>query len=107
MNRWSILAAGLVVIATVATAKTSLGHHPYGCWQPVTTYYAPTAYVAPVYTAPAPVVVYRPAVVTVPVAPVAVSRTRYRPILGGTVTRVRYGYAPAPGLDYRHWYPLY
>lgn len=67
---------------------------------------------APAYVAPAPTVVYRPlrpvvaySPVVVAPAPVVYSRpvvaapivtTRYRPILGGTVTRVRYGYAPAP-----------
>ena len=51
-------------------------HHPY------VTYYAPVPHA--VYYAPAPVV-YQP---------VARVRTRYRPFLGGSVTRVRYGYAP-------------
>jgi len=44
--------------------------------------------VAPVTTvayAPAPTVAYQR---------VARVRTRYRPLLGGTVSRVRYGYAP-------------
>lgn len=63
---------------------------------------------APTYVAPAPTVVYRPVqpvvayspVVAAPVPvvyhrPVApIVTTRFRPILGGTVTRVRYGYAP-------------
>jgi hypothetical protein len=50
------------------------------------TYYptaAPVVYTS--YYAPAPVVGYQPA---------AVVRTRYRPILGGTVTRVRPIYSP-------------
>lgn len=69
---------------------------------------------APSYVAPAPTVVYRPVqpvvyhspVVQVaapapvvyhsPVVAAPVVTTRWRPILGGTVTRVRYGYAPAP-----------
>lgn len=52
-----------------------------------TTYYqpAPTCQPVNVYYAP-PTVAYQP---------VARVRTRYRPLLGGTVTRVRYGYAPA------------
>jgi hypothetical protein len=90
-------------------------------YQPTVSYYAPApvvapaAYTAPVYTvarpltytvaspvvAPAPVVVPAPVpVVTYYRAP-AVSYvatpqvvTRYRPFLGGTVSRVRYGYAP-------------
>ena len=46
-----------------------------------------------VYYQPAPTTVYyAPARVTY--APVAYYHTRRRPILGGTVTRVRYGYAP-------------
>ena len=54
---------------------------------PVTTYYAPAPAAVPVttYYAPAPVVRYQP---------VPVATTRHRPILGGTVTRVRTGYAP-------------
>ncbi|TWT33459.1 hypothetical protein KOR34_32910 [Posidoniimonas corsicana] len=67
------------------------------------TYYSPVV-AAP---APAPVVVYRPApvypapvvysVARPVVAPVAVTRTRWRPFLGGTVTRTRVGYAPVWG----------
>ena len=58
------------------------------------TYYQPAVVAAPLgcsncayttYYAPAPAVAYQP---------VARVRTRYRPILGGSVTRVRYGYAP-------------
>lgn len=46
---------------------------------------------ATVYVAPRPVVVARPTIPVVPVAPVApVVTTRYRPILGGTVTRAWY-----------------
>jgi hypothetical protein len=57
-------------------------------YTPQTAYYTPqTVYYTPqtVYYAPAPAVSYQP---------VARVRTRYRPILGGTVTRVRYRYAP-------------
>lgn len=67
---------------------------------------------APAYVAPAPTVVYRPVQPVVAYSPVVaapapvpvaypapvVTTTRWRPILGGTVTRVRYGYAPAPVL---------
>ena len=59
-------------------------------YRPATVYYAPapvrTVVYRPCYTpAPAPAVVYQPATRVV---------TRYRPLLGDTVTRVRYGYAP-------------
>ena len=66
-------------------------------------------YYSPVVAAPARVVVYRPVVPVVaapaPVAytvarPVAYARTRWRPILGGTVTRVRYGYSPVTYYGY-------
>ncbi|NOY41794.1 MAG: hypothetical protein GXP26_08160 [Planctomycetes bacterium] len=50
---------------------------------PYVTYFHPVPHA--VYYAPAPVV-YQP---------VARVHTRFRPILGGRVTRVRYGYAPA------------
>ncbi len=49
------------------------------------TFYPP-AYVAPSVVLPMPVPVYRP---------VTRGYTRYRPILGGTVTRYRSYYAPA------------
>lgn len=55
-------------------------------YQPMIVY-SPPIMVAPhtVCCAPVPTVSYHP---------VASVRTRYRPILGGTVTRVRYRYAP-------------
>lgn len=62
------------------------------------SYYQPAPVFAPApvyyssYYAPAPAVVAAPAPVYQPVTRV---RTRYRPFLGGTVTRVRTGYAPA------------
>jgi hypothetical protein len=69
---------------------------------PTTVYYSPapaatSAYYAPaphsVYYAPAPrVAYYAPAPAPVAVAPVYA--TRYRPLLGGGITRVRYRYAP-------------
>jgi hypothetical protein len=76
-------------------------------YQPMTVYSPPVVYAAPqavaaypapqaVYYAPAPPVTYAsyaPAP-TVAYQPVARVRTRYRPLLGGTVSRVRYGYAP-------------
>lgn len=55
-------------------------------YQPMTVYSPPVTVVPQtVYYAPAPVVSYEP---------VARVRTRYRPFLGRTVTRVNYGYAP-------------
>lgn len=69
----------------------------YAAPAPVTTaYYAPTTtYYAPapttVYYAPAPVArtaYYAPAPVVA--APAPIVQTRYRPILGGTVSRVYY-----------------
>lgn len=55
------------------------------------------AYLPTVAVAPAPVIVRVPPAVAVTraVAPAPVVTTRFRPILGGTVTRVRYRYAPA------------
>jgi hypothetical protein len=48
---------------------------------------------APVVTAPAPVMTYyRAPVVTMQSTPQVV--TRYRPILGGSTSRVRYGWTP-------------
>lgn len=61
------------------------------------TYYQPTTVLSPVVAPPcaAPhAVYYAPAPAAVAYQPVARYRTRYRPFLGGTVTRVRYGYAP-------------
>lgn len=51
---------------------------------PVTTYYAPAPQA--VYYAPAPTVTYY--------APAPVTTTYYRPLVGGTITRTRYVYAP-------------
>lgn len=63
------------------------------------SYYQPAVVYSPVVAAPVPVcrTSYYAAPAPVAVAPVPVTRvrTRYRPILGGTVTRVRTGYAPA------------
>jgi hypothetical protein len=76
-----------LILATQADAQVAYVTY-YAPAVPVTTYYAPTVPTAvPVttYYAPAPTVAYRP---------VPVTTTRYRPILGGTVTRIRTGYAP-------------
>lgn len=54
--------------------------------RPFTTVVTPAA--PRVYVAPQPVVVARPTIPVVPAAPMVT--TRYRPILGGTVTRTWY-----------------
>lgn len=85
------------------------------------TYYSPVIAPAPVVVAPVPTVAYRPVVpytsyyapapVAVAPAPVVatpvralapVVTTRYRPILGGAVSRLRYRYTPGVVLT-----PLY
>jgi hypothetical protein len=85
-------------------------------YQPTVSYYAPAPVVAPAaytvarpltYTVAAPVVESAPVAVPAPVPVVTYYRapavtyvatpqvvTRYRPFLGGTVSRVRYGYVP-------------
>lgn len=52
----------------------------------------PVVAARPVVVAPSPVVVQRPPIITY--QPTREIVTRQRPILGGTVTRVRYGYRP-------------
>jgi len=80
----------LVALAFCLGAGTEVqAQVPYvSFYQPVVVYRAPVAVVPrAVYYTPAPApVVYQPT---------ARVRTRYRPILGRAVTRVRYGYAPA------------
>lgn len=74
--------------ADEAEAQAQVGYVTY--YQPAVAYYQP----APVaYTSyyPAPAFVSTPAY-----QPVTRVRTRYRPILGGRVTRYRTYYAPAP-----------
>jgi hypothetical protein len=85
-------------------------------YQPSVSYYAPAPVVAPTaytvarpltYTVASPVVAPAPVVGPAPVPVVTYYRapavsyvatpqvvTRYRPLLGGTVSRVRYGYTP-------------
>ncbi len=89
MKKFLLLLVGCVVsLSLVNQSEAQVAYVTY-CPTPVpvTTYYAPPP--APVaytsYYAPAPVVTYQP---------VPVTTTRYRPFLGGTVTRVRTGYAP-------------
>lgn len=94
----------LLFAAAATAACLTLGESAKA--QVVTYYYAPAAPVvsyAPVAVPAAAPVVYttryapaytvpRPVVTTV--APAAVVRTRYRPFVGRSVTRVRYRYAP-------------
>ncbi|TWU24704.1 hypothetical protein [Bythopirellula polymerisocia] len=84
MNKFLMLIVGsILAVAVVDKSHAQVAH---------VTYFAP----APVWVAPAPVQVtsfFAPApVVTYQRVPVA--RTRYRPILGGTVTRYRTALAP-------------
>lgn len=92
MNRLVVLLALVAILAWAGVAQAQC------CGQPTVAYYAPaptvayyppptTVYYAPrtVYYAPPRVAYYAPAPVPAP----AVVTTRYRPILGGTITRVR------------------
>lgn len=117
------LVLGLVATGTVALANVASAQYvPHVVYQspavvapaPVvvapqpTVVYRPLVPAAPQYVAPAPVVVARPVVPapvvatpvvpTTVVAPTPVTVTRYRPILGGTVTRTYYRYAPIPAV---------
>lgn len=82
-----LLAASVLWLADDSAAQAQVAYVTY--YQP-----APIVQPAPVYYSSyyAPAVVAAPAPVYQPVTRV---RTRYRPFLGGTVTRVRTGYAPA------------
>ncbi|MDZ4656549.1 MAG: hypothetical protein SH868_03105 [Bythopirellula sp.] len=88
MTRFLILLAGCAAsLALVDSAKAQVVHVTYFApAMPVTTFYAPPCpVVQTAFFAPAPVVTYQP---------VTVARTRYRPFLGGTVTRFRPALAP-------------
>ena len=79
-----ILVACLLWFGTHSDAFAQVAYVTY--YQPTTVYSPPIVYTPhTVFYAPAPTVTYQP---------VARVRTRYRPVLGGTVTRVRYRYAP-------------
>ena len=93
----------IAAIAVLFGAAASADAQAYVVYSPVVA--AP----APVVIAPAaPTVVYRPVVPYTVASPVVVApapavvapavqpvvRTRYRPILGGTVSRLRYRYSP-------------
>ncbi|MCA9238861.1 MAG: hypothetical protein KDA37_01620 [Planctomycetales bacterium] len=99
--------AAVLGLSTNCDAQYVTYYSPVVAPAPHIAYYAPAPpvvyqanYPAPVYTVArpvtvAPTVVARPVITAPAVAPVAYSYTRWRPLLGGTVTRVRYGYAPA------------
>ena len=72
-------------VAESAQAQVYRAYYPAPAPVAVTSYYAP----GPVVYAPAPTTVYYPA------APAVVATTRYRPVIGGTVTRWRYVNRPA------------
>lgn len=101
MKRLMAILALCVVLSWSSTALAQCCgcQTAYYAPAPVTTYYAP----ATAYYAPAPVTTYY-APTTAYYAPAAapIVQTRYRPILGGTVTRVYYpNYAPAyPAIAY-------
>jgi len=92
MNRFTMLIAVAAVCCSTAAAEAQWVTTYYRA--PTTVYYSPAPAVATTaYFAPAPrVAYYAPA--PAPVAAVPVYTTRYRPLLGGSITRVRYRYAP-------------
>jgi hypothetical protein len=81
----------LLIAAQAADAQVYQVYYPAA---PVTTYYAP----APVAVAPAATTVYYPTAVPV---------TRYRPLLGGTVTRWRYVNQPTYVYPTTAYYPAW
>jgi hypothetical protein len=86
MNKCLLLVAGCLAGLTLsarADAQVWVAHYQPAV--PVTTFFAPTPVVQTSFFAPAPMVGFQPT---------AVVRTRYRPIIGGTVTRVRPIYSP-------------
>jgi hypothetical protein len=104
MNRFVVLLVGMAILVVAGAAQAQCCGQPvvsYYAPAPTTVYYAPptTAYYAPqtVYYAPPTTACYAPqtayyvpqtAYYAPAVAPVVT--TRYRPILGGTVSRVYY-----------------
>lgn len=79
------LLLGLAASSAHAQMAYVTYYQPVAVYQPVVTAAPPAPVVQTTYYAPAPQVVYQP---------VTEVRTRRRPILGGTVTRVRTSYAP-------------
>jgi hypothetical protein len=104
-----LLVAMIAISLTTATARAQVAQVVYYAPSPVTVsplpttaYYAPaptTAYYAPApttaYYAPTPVTSYY-APARVVAAPVPVTTTYYRPLIGGTITRTRYVYPAVP-----------
>jgi hypothetical protein len=106
-----LLVAGAISL-TVATANAQVAQVVYYAPGPsllpplfpraTTVYYSPvptTAYYAPApttaYYGPTPVTAYY-APAPVVAAPVPVTTTYYRPLIGGTITRTRYIYPAVP-----------
>ena len=103
----TLAAAAVVVVASLyagASAQAQFVTYyspvvaaptPVVRFSPVT----PVVFQQPVVTTVARPVVAAPVATTV-VAPTAIVRTRFRPFLGRTVTRVRYRYAPVTYVTY-------
>jgi hypothetical protein len=88
MNRLLVAVVALAIglaAAESARAQVYRAYYPAPAPVAVTSYYAP----GPVAYAPAPTTVYYPA------APAVVATTRYRPLIGGSITRWRYVNRPA------------
>ncbi|TWT77393.1 hypothetical protein Pla123a_20540 [Posidoniimonas polymericola] len=88
----AVAMALLLMSQQEAAAQYVTYYSPVVAPAPTVVYRPAPVYAAPVYPAPVTYSVARPVV-----APVAVTRTRWRPFLGGTVTRTRVGYAPVWG----------
>ncbi|QEG36581.1 hypothetical protein [Bythopirellula goksoeyrii] len=84
MNKCLMLLVGCLLCVVVAEKTfAQIAYVTY--YTPAPTYIAPAPIQVTSFYAPAPAVAYQ----RVPVA-----RTRYRPLLGGTVTRYRTAYTP-------------
>ncbi len=83
MNRFAILLVGGILCWMAGSeVQAQVAYVTYYAAPPCA---APAPIVRTTYYAPAPVVGYQP---------VPIATTRYRPFLGGSVTRIRTGYAP-------------
>lgn len=94
-GRWgvAVVAAWGLLAAAADTGQAQI----VTVYRPLAVYYpAPVVVARPIVAAPlpAPTVVAYPPPPAVVYQPMAQVRTRYRPFLGGTVSRVRYGYVP-------------
>lgn len=78
-----VLSALVLCVFLTSAAQAQVGYVTY--YSPAPPCATPSPVVVTSYYAPAPVVTYQP---------VPVATTRWRPILGGTVTRIRTAYAP-------------